>query len=554
MATGDQPAGQKEKPDVAEELKKLHQANEKQQLENEKLRLENEKLSQFLRQAQLEQEQGEFNRRQKWSWWEKIIHRASIAGLLQLTILVVVLALVYFMVRLAYDRWQSLDDQPTVPGPVSTPVSGENQDAAPAPETQTEPTPDVQAVLDQAVAVLDDADRANDMAGQILSFLEAAGFLIALALGAAAIYGFRNARDTREEFQALSDDAREQVTRIEKVQHILDKLPDYDKRIDELPTLIEKQKNELEELIHVYTDLIQATEEMRLRNYQQAHRAAKRVLDHDARNAEALYIIAWLELQYIPGGTIERAREYVERVLALQPDSSAAKAAYGVILRRQALRLPEPGRTNLLNQAEGKLLDALGEDFNLIDTQLESYWAPVGGLRRDRSEPGDIEKAIQAYEMACRVTPGSSYPRGNLAALRLQQAGDDPKKREQALDTFEETLQLARVELALAPNDYFLMMDIFMSSLMLTQRAPSEETVKEAFERLDEALVMYGVTSGMMGVSLRGLNHLINHCPAEWDELRARLREAKKQLQEAIDAKIRLEQAENDKKQGGGKA
>ena len=394
---------------------------------------------------------------------------------------------------------------------------------------------DQATVIARAEQALRDADRATAMANQVLSFLEGASVLVALALGAAAIYGFRNAQEVRR-------DLREEIEEIKIMRGEMERYGDHlrllPERMDRLDAMEATVTDALRDMQPVFVALLQSNHELQLRNYEMAYAAVMRALERDPDNPMALYIAGWLEFQYIPGQQ-ERGAEHLRQALKVQPDWPSAMAAYGVVLRRQAMRATGSRRDDLFNQAEGHLRQALGLNPNLIDLNRESLWGPVAGILRDT---GKFDRAIEAYEQACRVTPGSSYPRGNLAALYLRRGNDDPDSpwRKKALETFSRTEKAAEAELSLVPNDYFHVMDLAMSRMVLGQDDPA--MFDFAFETLNDALDMRPAPE-MLGVSRRGWQNLLDYSPQDWTTLRENLRRAANQIDRAL-AEAQAAQAE----------
>jgi tetratricopeptide (TPR) repeat protein len=395
--------------------------------------------------------------------------------------------------------------------------------------------------LAEANAANTDAQNAVNSVETMLNFLQGAGFMVALALGAAAIYGFRNAQDTRRE---LKDEVKELAdtrsdlkaemqefkdirSEVDQHREALRRLPDT---LDHLGSLERDVRASIEHIQPIFLDLLQANQELRLRNYDEAYTAVKRVLDLDPDNPLALYTAGWLELQYIPG-QLEQGIKHLERAVQLRPDWPTAMAAYGVVLRRQALKASGAVRRDMFNQALGLLQQALGMNHNLIDINLESLWGPVAGIWRDT---GKYDEAIEAYERARNVTPGSSYPHGNLAALYLRKEKFEPDTgyQEKALDMFQKTQELARAELTLVPNDYFHVMDIAMSTMVLGRRDPAN--FERAHATLTEALNL-GPTPEMLGVSRRGWTNLLDYCPDGWTDLKEHLQAALDRISRAAD-------------------
>ncbi|HVO69911.1 MAG TPA: hypothetical protein VMT24_07695 [Aggregatilineaceae bacterium] len=395
--------------------------------------------------------------------------------------------------------------------------------------------------LAEANAANADSQHAVNSVETMLNFLQGAGFLVALALGAAAIYGFRNAQDTRrelkDEVKELADtrgDLKNEIQEFKGIRSEVDQHREALRRLpealDHLESLERDIRESLEHVQPIFLDLLQANQELRLRNYDEAYTAIRRVLDLDPDNPLALYTAGWLELQYIPNQLAQGIR-HLERAVKLRPDWATAIAAYGVVLRRQALMTTGTARRDLLNEAQGLLQQALGMNHNLIDLNLESLWGPVAGIWRDT---GKYDEAIEAYERARNVTPGSSYPHGNLAALymRKEKYGPDSEYQERALDMFQKTQELARAELTLVPNDYFHVMDIAMSTMVLGRRDPAN--FERAHATLTEALNL-GPTPEMLGVSRRGWTNLLDYCPDGWADLKEHLQTALDRVSRAID-------------------
>ena len=264
------------------------------------------------------------------------------------------------------------------------------------------------------------------------------------------------------------------------------------------------------------TNLMVATHELRLRNYESAYATIRHVLTIDYNNPLALYIAGWLELQYIDG-KFEDGIVHLEQAHKADSDWPTAQAALGVARRRQSRNQDGEEATRKAVEAEHLLREALKKPNNmLIDLNQESLWGPVAGIQRDR---GDYGQAIETYKQACEVTPGSSYPRGNLAVLYLHESRNDPELRTSAIKEFKRTSELALAELVLLPNDYFHMMDIAMSRTVWAYADPAQrDTVEEYFR---DALKVKP-SPEMLGVSRRGWKFLYDSCPedADWVTVR----------------------------------
>lgn len=405
-----------------------------------------------------------------------------------------------------------------------------------------------------AAAILERAEDSVNSVDLLLSFLEGASVLIAVALGAAAFYGIRQSNQLRteliDEYNLLRDQIRrEQLAERKKVEERLEELQhqreemerfrdlviNYEPQFRTLDSMIElrtelhNKSNDLRQTIDNVSKLLQADQEFRVRNHREAHRFITDVLQHDPDNPLALYMAGWVETHYI-GGEEDRGLVRLQQLLELDPHWPSANAAYGVALRRKAMRATPIDR-DMLEEAQGYIRIALGRNRRLVDYNQESFWGPLGGLLRDM---GDIDGAIEAYRSALRVTPGSSYPQGNLATLLLQKAQQDNNREQEALEAFRHTIELANGELASRPNDYFLLMDLAQAYSVLgrvnrVNFGYAEENLQRALNLVDSV--------DLLTVSKRGWYNLEEFAPRrmEWNEFR----QAGVAAIEAIDERIR---------------
>jgi len=392
-------------------------------------------------------------------------------------------------------------------------------------------------------AILEQAQDSVNTAQIILSFLETVSVLATLAVGAAAIYGFRSSREAEEELQKKLDKIEDSLEKAEKsrertevirdrMQEQLAVLEGYQADLSNLRGLrdeIEASQRALGATIGDVALLLQADQEFRLKNYITAYGFARRVLEHNPQNPLALYIAGWLEVHHF-WDKLDEGIAHLKQIADLRYDWPTARAAYAVGIRRKAKRASGDERNSLFLEALGVLAGVLRENDSLMDFNNESFWAPVGGIWRDLN---NVDEAIRAYEHALRVTPGSSYPLGNLAALYLQKArqSGDGSLRERALQIFARTDAAARAELANRPNDYFLLMDIAMASLM--QGHHDARFFKEAHARLNDALALDNSLTSLE-TSLRGWEHLYANCPDEWPEVKAELERTLDSLRSAM--------------------
>lgn len=392
------------------------------------------------------------------------------------------------------------------------------------------------AEIVDAAEVLERAEDTVDSVSLLLSFLEGASVLLAVGLGAASIYGIRQSNQLRaeleEEARDIRADVREELSRIREdmrerrveeedsrreigefrsifneINRLMPKLTQIS-QMEDMSGELDKARHSLENTIRNIAKLLQADQEFRVRNFDEAYTFIQQVLDQEPDNPLALYLAGWVETHNIKGAA-ELGLQHLAQLIEQERGWPTAIAAYGVALRRKAMRMNNGQRFDkgLMEQAHGHLRVALGMSPLLVDFNQESFWGPLGGLLRDMDK---IDDAIEAYQQALRVTPGSSYPQGNLASLLLRKAQGDESFENDALQAHRDTIKLAHGELAVKPNDYFLLMDLAMSHSILGR--VDARNLEEARHNLDAALQM-GPSEEHLKVSLRGWENLARFLP-----------------------------------------
>lgn len=399
------------------------------------------------------------------------------------------------------------------------------------------------------LARAEDAVRSAEL---ILSFLEGASVLVTVAIGAAAVYGIQKTNELRADFAAKQENLeitrknldKELRAKFDEEQEKLDatrkglekklaELSAYEPQLAKLSRLHKNLSNTRKELNLTINDvsfLLQADQEFRLGNQNEAYEFSQRVLEHNPDNLLALYITGWLETHYQQGKLddgVQKLEQVINQTGSLNLKWPSAKAAYGVALRRKGMSLKNTNQEefkSLLQQAKGTLESILALSPNLLDFHGESYWGVVGGIMRDTDR---MEGAMDAYKKALQVTPGSSYPQGNFAALLLHHAShlettESNQNLEEVLNAFQSTDEFARAELAHHPSDFFLLMDIAMADTILIYRDPKYKlTARQFFKRANKKKV----SEELRNVNMRGWQFLLDSCPKDerWDEVRAEL-------------------------------
>ncbi len=347
----------------------------------------------------------------------------------------------------------------------------------------------------------------------VLSFIQTVTVLIGIAVGLTAVYGLRSFQEIRQKQEnALKELSKIHNEIIEKAQaEVVLRIDDAIKAMYESSRIIQ-----------------QAEQEMRQENYPESYSFARNLLEQNPDNVAALHMAGWLEINHIKG-KLDLGIEHLGRLNVLVPDWPSAKAAYGLAMRRKGSEYAKKNEHEKMRrcfaQAEKEYREALEANFYLTDFNSESYWGSLGGLLRDR---GDIDDSIEAYENALKVTPRSSYPKGNVAALRFQKG-----QLEQALKAFELAKKFAEDELRTARGNYYLMMDIAMACTILGKN--DVNMFQEGTSILNSAINL-DVGPSQLQISQGGWLHLYKHCPedADWKDVKHHLSEALKIMEKAI--------------------
>jgi tetratricopeptide (TPR) repeat protein len=284
---------------------------------------------------------------------------------------------------------------------------------------------------------------------------------------------------------------------LEAYRPLLEQLQNNTNKIDNFEGRLETSKKET---LNNFNLLIRSMQDLSLKNYEQAHESAITLLESSPDNTEALYIAGWLELQFVKGPNneelLDSGIDRLKQACDLMPKSAAFMAALAVGYRRKARKFSK--ETNLaafkdymreakklLEKAlEGNQVDNFSGNSTLIDLNGESFYGPLAACYRDLGDSeADFDKAIHYYTEATKLTPLSSYPSGNLAALYLE-----TKQYKEALERFFKTIASARLEISSNARDYYAMMDAAMSFTMLGDFRALRQHLKKDAERIIKTL------------------------------------------------------------------
>jgi Flp pilus assembly protein TadD len=189
----------------------------------------------------------------------------------------------------------------------------------------------------------------------------------------------------------------------------------------------------------------------------------RRAAELDANNPDVHYRLGYI---YEKSGIYDRAEYHLKHALEIDAEFAPARAALGLVYRRQAQALTGLEREEKLDEAAREIRSALRHIEHLVDEDGESWWGTLGGLYRRR---GQVEAAIDAYRRAAEITPDSSYPLVNLALLYLA-TGD----RASMMETFQRAERAARSKVTQHPSDSYAHADLLTTLIALEQDEEAE--------------------------------------------------------------------------------
>ncbi len=337
--------------------------------------------------------------------------------------------------------------------------------------------------------------RANDAANfvnNLLSFLEVTFGAISVGLvgGAWILRGM--ILDQVDDVRAFAERTEAQLNAREESLRQLEErlLAELGNMVKQTQHEIGAAKQEARQSFRVLRLQLLAEQQVRSRNIDTAIDTLQTVLNIDPDDHVTNYLLGYL---YTTRKDLDRAIQHLEHALSVEPDFTPGIAALGLALRRKGDSLDEAGhraeRDAYWAQAESKLHMALTRDANLTDADGESYYGTLGGLYRRQER---YYAALDAYERAHHVTPDSSYPVINLAALHKHQGND-----EQARHYFDEVVKSAALQLDDDPRDAWTRCDLAQARLVLGDPREALRQLQVVIDQNPERGMLATVRSGL---------------------------------------------------------
>jgi tetratricopeptide (TPR) repeat protein len=341
----------------------------------------------------------------------------------------------------------------------------------------------------EAEAILARANDAAAFVGNLLSFLEAtfAVITLGLAVGAWIVRAMilDQAEEAREFIQRTEEQIRVRGEHLDQLEKTLTE--DLRRILQQTQDDISGVKQEGRDSFRVLRLQLLAEQQVRSHNIDTAIDTLMTAHQLDPDDHATNYLLGYL---FTTRKEIEKALGYLEHALALEPDFTPGSAALGLALRRKGDSMTDP---------------AQAEERNRYWAQAEAE-LQLGGLYRRQHR---YYAALDAYELAHKVTPDSSYPITNLALIHAHQGN----KRE-AEYYFTQVIKQAALQLDDDPRDAWTRCDLALARLVLGEPDEGLHQLETVIEQEPERGVLETVYDGLLFLReapepIRGLDALV---------------------------------------------
>ncbi len=376
---------------------------------------------------------------------------------------------------------------------------------------QPAPTPDANAILDQAATAVtvanqtaSQADRESAMMANLLSWINDLSVIIPILVGVGVgILGYFGIRSFRD-LEKRGSGSLEKIDEMKK---------EIDKKKQEIDELHQKLTRDVEKTSRAIAFLILGNEfAEKGKNGQaiEAYQAALRLREHDPQAHYALGRI------YNDIGAYDLSIEHLTTALAADPDLPQTHKELGFAYRLQADR--EYQRTHDAEKRFSAYTRAI-EHFRRANELLPNYEEAIAGLAGTYRRLNQYALALDYYKLARKANPQSSYAISNIAALALHE-GDI----ETALPAFEQTMETAQKRIAARASEepYWDYYDLSMAILVL-KKGDAVAAYKAAIELTPASGVFQSVLDGLAFLKEAESKYPIEHL----DEVIAMVTKAK---------------------------
>lgn len=297
--------------------------------------------------------------------------------------------------------------------------------------------------------VVNNANNAVNTVNLILNFVQAASLFGGVLASIFAILGTRIGQRTLADYR---EELNKAYTELKELRSGLN-------------VETEQVRIQADQSIRALALMQLGEQQLERHNIQGSLQMYKQAFDLDPNNRATNYFLGEL---YIQDKQLDKGVEHLQRALSGDYEFAPAEAALGYALRLQADGTTDDVQKDALYaDAEERFVKALRLDSSALDINGESVHAGLAALYK---REGRIDKAIQRYEEARKVTPDKSYPVGNLANLYFMQGITD-----KANEAFQQSLKMSKVTLENNPQDFWARLDRMTALIVLGEREKANE-------------------------------------------------------------------------------
>jgi len=305
------------------------------------------------------------------------------------------------------------------------------------------------AANDRANNVVNNANNAVNTVNLILNFVQAASLFGGVLASIFAILGTRSGQRTLAEYREELKKAESELKELRSGLNVE----------------TEQVRIQADKSIRALALMQLGEQQLERHNILGSLQMYKQAYDLDESNRATNYFLGEL---YIQNKQLNQGVEHLQKALAGDYEFAPAEAALGYALRLQADEAQNPiKKDELYADAEERFVKALRLDSSALDINGESVHAGLAALYKRQ---GRIDKAIERYEEARKVTPEKSYPVGNLANLYFMQGITD-----KANEAFQQSLRMSNVTLESNPLDFWARLDRMMALIVMDEREKANE-------------------------------------------------------------------------------
>jgi tetratricopeptide (TPR) repeat protein len=337
-------------------------------------------------------------------------------------------------------------------------------------EVSSSPTPEVNStitaatVLQEAQRVMEQADRQSastfNMMNWLFGFIQVVGVLIAVVAVFASY--ITSQRRHIKEAQEFIEEARVTIAQeVATTQDLIKQLNEALQNVGELTSLRDQIHTGLKEVSEKTSKVAEALSltqfaqrQIAIGNLVAATDNLNKACEVDPENRIIHYFLGDV---YVRLGQLNEGIKHLRQARSGEYKIPSAEASYAYAIRLQGDHNPQKAESHY---AEAIIIfdEVFQTSPDLLDISGESVFGALAGLYRRQ---GRIEKAIEWYEHARKITPQNSYPLNNLAVLNFRLGKSEVKAY------FEDCLKIAQDRLNVRSFDYWNRFDLLTAQIAL---------------------------------------------------------------------------------------